>query len=161
MTRAEFETRLHPTAAGWVGVPFLHNGRTKSQGVDCLGLVLCLFQELGFAVPDTTTTPYASDWYLHTPEEQYLSGLLIHGAAVPRERLRPGDVLYFRPGILSYSRIEQITHTGVYLGGDEFLHAITGRPVAIGRLTYKAWRYTYAGAVRLLILLQAFGESVL
>lgn len=158
MTRAEFEARLRPAAVGWLGVPFLHNGRTKSQGVDCLGLALCLFQELGFAVP--TTTDYAPDWYRHTPEEQYLAGLLVHGAPTPRERLLPGDVLYFRPGLLSYSKIGLITHAGICLGDGEFVHAITNRPVAVGQLAHKAWRYTYAGAVRPLVLLQAFGETV-
>lgn len=140
-------------------MPFLHNGRVKSQGVDCLGLVLCLFREIGLTVPDTSGKQYAPDWYRHTPEDHYLAGLLVHGIPVDRARLLPGDILYFRPGLLSYSRSEMITHAGIFLGGKEFVHAVTGRPVQLASLMHKAWQISYAGAIRPHILLVALGET--
>ena len=106
MTRAEFEQKLQVAAQGWLGVRFLHNGRTKSQGVDCLGLVICLLREvLGTEehIPDGDGNAYGPDWYLHTPETRYLAGLTDNGVPVADADLLPGDVLLHEVHVASCS----------------------------------------------------------
>lgn len=179
MTRTEFEARLQETAKGWVGVGFLHNGRTKSQGVDCLGLIACVFREVGLDVPDSDGNTYRSDWYMHAQGETYLTNLLIHSVPIlPKEALaalagiegsvrldsergqfRPGDVLYFRPGVLRPGGSDRITHGGIYLGNNEMIHALNERPVEIASLRLRAWVISYAGAVRPKAVLAALGEA--
>ena len=162
MTRAEFEQRLQAAARGWLGVRFLHNGRTKSQGVDCLGLVICLLREvLGTEehIPDGDGNAYGPDWYLHTPETRYLAGLTDNGVPVTEADLLPGDVLYFRTGMLGRSKTDAITHGGVWLGDHNFIHAITGREVGLADLRQRAWRGTLAGIIRPTAVLDALGET--
>jgi len=158
MTRQEFEEKALEMARTWVGVPFLHNGRTRSQGVDCLGLIVCLLRDCGIPVPDGDGKAYAPDWYVHTPEERYLSGLLDNGIPVAKEALLPGDVPYFRPGLILRSQNETITHGGVWLGDGRFIHSITGRRVEIAELRQRAWVKAYAGAIRVHPLLHLLGE---
>lgn len=45
-------------ALSWVGVPFAHQGRSRAHGVDCVGLVLGVANELGLLPPDTDVTGY-------------------------------------------------------------------------------------------------------
>lgn len=160
MTRPEFETRLNAAAERWVGAPFLHNGRTRSQGVDCLGLIVCLLREAGIPLLDGDGTVYSPDWYLHTPEDRYLAGLLDQGVPVTQARLLPGDVVYFRAGLISRSQIPYVTHGGVWLGDGRFLHSLTDRAVGHGLLRHRAWSTTYAGAIRPKVVLDALGEAV-
>ena len=159
MTRQEFEARLQAAAASWVGAPFLHNGRTRSQGVDCMGLIVCVLRDAGIeGVQDGDGKIYRADWFLHTPEARYLSGLLANGIPVPRGPWLPGDVLYFSTGLLSPSRSEAVTHGGVWLGNGSFIHAVNGHPVAIADIGQRAWAKTYAGAIRPKAVMDALGE---
>jgi cell wall-associated NlpC family hydrolase len=40
-------TQLVAEARTWVGTPFVHQGRRRGLGVDCVGLVLCVMRNLG------------------------------------------------------------------------------------------------------------------
>ena len=55
--------------------------------------------------------------------------------SVDRKDLRPGDLLFFG------ASVDKITHTGMYIGGGEFIHDTTnGRPmVQISRLEDQPW----------------------
>ncbi len=41
-------------ARSWVGTKFHHQGRRKNVGVDCIGLIVGVAQELGLNVEDKT-----------------------------------------------------------------------------------------------------------
>ena len=114
MNRNEYEQKIVALANTWVGIPYLQNGRTRSQGVDCLGLLLVFFKELGIIV-DYKQEFYQADWYQHTPEERYLNGLKQHGIEIEPYQILPGDVLYFRTGLLAKAPIRKITHAGIAL----------------------------------------------
>jgi cell wall-associated NlpC family hydrolase len=64
---------------------------------------------------------------------------------VARERLEPGDLVFFG------SPPEKITHTGMYLGAGEFIHATTWRTpvVQISRLDDPHWSALVMGCRRL------------
>ena len=77
-------------ARDWVNTPFVHQGRLKGVGVDCLGLVLGVYLEAGHNVP-TEIPRYKT---FERP------GLLIeklseYGDQITDEEARPGDVVVF------------------------------------------------------------------
>lgn len=47
------------TARQYLGTPFLHQGRVKDGGVDCIGLLAGVAKELG--VPHKDSTDYSTD----------------------------------------------------------------------------------------------------
>lgn len=99
------DTIIH-NAKQFLDTPYLWGGRTK-QGVDCSGLVQIAFSIAGLHIP--------RDSY-----QQFYVGKLTatrwHTAG-----LRRGDTLYF------LGDDGKIRHTGIYLGEDRFLHAVSPR----------------------------------
>jgi cell wall-associated NlpC family hydrolase len=112
----------------FLGLPYLWGG-TSTFGYDCSGFVQMLYRRLGVTLP-RDAQPQA-DW----------DGF----AAVKREELQPGDLVYFgEPG-------HRITHTAMYLGGGEFISATTHEHprVRIGRLDDAHWSRLFVAARRL------------
>lgn len=48
---------IHLAARSWIGVPFTHQGRSR-DGVDCVGLVICVARELGLVPMDADANGY-------------------------------------------------------------------------------------------------------
>ena len=158
MTRPEFERHIRNEALSWVGVGFTHNGRTKSQGVDCLGLSLCLYKSIGLEPPMDGKT-YRFDWAFHMIEHPYFNELMGLSVEVPKDQLKIGDMIYFQSPALTGAGINVPTHSGLYLGNNEFVHSITGRGVFIANLTTRIWRESFAGARRPVALMALLGET--
>jgi cell wall-associated NlpC family hydrolase len=81
--------------------PYLYGGEDRF-GVDCSALVQEVFARLGVGLP-------------RTAQEQFDSPL---GVYVGWGDLRPGDLVFFHTRTHPF-----ISHVGIYLGKDEFLHA--------------------------------------
>lgn len=73
-----------------MGVKFRHQGRSLSQGFDCIGLVIWTMKELGLTEFDRTH-------YAARPEEadELSAELARHLVQVPLSEAQPGDVLRF------------------------------------------------------------------
>jgi cell wall-associated NlpC family hydrolase len=65
--------------------------------------------------------------------------------SVDRKDLQPGDLLFFG------ASPNKITHTGMYIGGGEFIHDTThGKPgVQISRLDDEPWTHLLVAARRI------------
>lgn len=111
----------------FLGLPYLWGG-TSTFGYDCSGFVQMLYRRLGATLP-RDAQPQA-DW----------GGLV----SVKRDALRPGDLLYFGDSD------RRITHTGMYLGGEEFISATTHEHprVRIDRLDDPHWSKLLVAARR-------------
>ena len=96
------EKRIVAAARGWVGTRFHHQGRLKRSarhkgGVDCLGLLIGVAQELdlrgrsGAALGDLDRRDYG-----HFPDGLALRAAL-EGALVPVGEITPGCILLLAP----------------------------------------------------------------
>jgi cell wall-associated NlpC family hydrolase len=85
----------------FLGLPYTWGGRS-SFGYDCSGFVQMLMRQRGYYIPRDADVQAA--W----------SGF----APVKRAELRAGDVLFF-------GSEGKITHTGMYIGKGQFIHATT------------------------------------
>jgi cell wall-associated NlpC family hydrolase len=105
-----------------MGTPYRWGG-TTTRGFDCSGFVRYVFRETeGITLPRTSG-------------EQAK-----FGAAVPRNQLRAGDVISFATGGGS-----RVSHVGVYIGDNKFIHSSSSRGVRIDTLTgYYAKRFVNA-----------------
>ncbi|MEL7296160.1 MAG: C40 family peptidase [Pseudomonadota bacterium] len=107
-----------------VGTPYRYGGMSTS-GFDCSGLVHYAYLEAGHSVPRTT------------------AGLWQGSSPVSDDRLRPGDVLFFRFD-------GKPSHVGLYLGDDWFVHApSTGKRVSTERLSNPFYQQRFIRAGRL------------
>ena len=140
--RGDVTTRQQPVtieetidlAKRFIGLPYLWGG-TSSFGFDCSGFTQMLGRRRGIVIPRDSGPQ--SRWDGVEP--------------VKRDELMPGDLLYFG------NSPDQITHTGMYIGRGEFIHATAyQRPaVQISRLDEPHWadllvacRRVKTGAVR-------------
>lgn len=112
----------------FLGLPYLWGG-SSSFGYDCSGFVQMLCRKRGVTLPRDANLQ--ANW----------EGLV----PVKRNRLRSGDFLFFGRSA------DKITHTGMYIGHGEFVHATTyGRPVVqISRLGDPHWTRLFVGARRI------------
>lgn len=137
------ERRVREVTERLLGIPYQHNGRTRA-GVDCLGLVYLFFKELGIEFPIDDKRGYiAQDWYKTEPD-RYITGLRNIGVEVGHFRnLRILDIPYFT----LYKNV--VTHTGVMIDSQHFIHILTGKEVSIDGFEKRFWRHKYAGGRRL------------
>lgn len=111
-----------------LGTPYRFGGASPATGFDCSGLVRHVFAE-------------AMSQQLPRRSEQ----MQRHGQPVPRDALRPGDLLFFNTEGRPFS------HVAIYIGDGRFIHAPAGKGVVrIERLHERYWASRFDGARRLL-----------
>ncbi len=110
----------------WWGTKYCIGGNTQ-KCIDCSGFTQILQREIFF-----TTLP-------RTSQEQYKES-----RSVELEDLREGDLVFFGSG-------RSISHVGVYLQNNKFVHASTSVGVTITDLNDKYWKPKFVGGGRLRI----------
>ena len=112
------------TALDLRGAPY-RNGGSDPSGFDCSGFVWYVFAQHGLALPRTVADQYRI------------------GDKVDPRSLEAGDLVFFRTDGRS------VSHVGMSIGGDEFVHAPSARgEVRVERLGSSYWRPRFAGARR-------------
>ena len=139
----EQETNISRIAQEFIGIPYLHAGRSV-KGIDCLGLVHLFYKKLGLNIPDTDGKGYSPDWYKKDPQ-RLLHGIQKLGKEVlitGSEPLQPLDLVYFRIG-------GAITHAGIMVDDKHFIHVMIGERVRVTPLN-RPWMRRLQGARRLI-----------
>ena len=114
-------------AETFLGVNYVYGG-TSPSGFDCSGLVYYCYKHFGYTVNRTA------------------AGLAYSGTAVSSTSLQVGDIILFTSKDGSY-----IGHTGIYIGGGQFIHAPhTGDVVKISNLSDTYYTNHYWGARRVI-----------
>ena len=117
-------------AISLVGTPYRYGGTQPETGFDCSGLIGFVFSEAaGLKLPRTTRELIDID-----------------AKVIDRDNLQPGDLVYFN------SRGGRVSHIGIYVGEDRFVHSpSTGSVVRIDKLNTPYWTKFYVGAKRVLM----------
>jgi cell wall-associated NlpC family hydrolase len=109
-------------AMSQLGKPYIW-AAAGPDSFDCSGLIVYSFAGVGKSLPHSTYALYNM------------------GVAVSRDQLQPGDLVFF----------DGLGHAGIYIGGDQFVHAPhTGDVVKISSLNEGWYASGYVGARRIL-----------
>ena len=114
--------KLYQSISEWMGTPYKYSGKSK-KGVDCSGLVCELYKDCNTVVLESC----AKDLF-HNSEQ------------IKKTDLREGDLVFFK------IKKNRISHVGIYLGQNKFVHASSKNGVIVSNLEdpyYK--RYFYKG----------------
>jgi cell wall-associated NlpC family hydrolase len=113
------------TAHSFIGLPYQWGSCSlEKNSFDCSGLVLAVYQLNGLNVPRTS-------------QDQYFNGQVIM-----KEDLQKGDLVFFNG-----TGSGRITHVGIYIGDDRFIHAPgTGKTICTDSLSSAYFREHFYGA---------------
>ena len=115
-------------AKSLVGTPHLMGGNS-SRGIDCSGLVKLAHAKANVDLPRSS-------------HDQARYGAIV----LPGEELQRGDLVFFHS---TYEKEHIVTHSGIYLGNNEFIHTSTKLGVTVSNLDSDYYRKHYLFATRL------------
>lgn len=105
-------------AMSLVGTPYHWGGNTPNSGFDCSGLVTYIFRDAASVI---------------LPRQSAAMGS-IPGRELSRRQLQSGDLVFFAGG-------RSISHVGVYVGENQFVHAPnSGGTVRLDNLDGAWWK---------------------
>ena len=129
LTPTGFE--IAATARRFVGSPYLWGGTTPF-GFDCSGFAQLVYKLNGVLLP--------RDAHLQAQDQRFVPA---DGAA------RPGDLLFFFGPRDGAGSDKDITHVGLALGADRFIHSAGGAGVGVSDLQEPPYAETFKKARRL------------
>jgi cell wall-associated NlpC family hydrolase len=123
--RGNIRDEIVDTAHSFIGMPYQWGSCSlQNNSFDCSGLVLAVYQLNGLNVPRTS-------------QDQYFNG-----QTIMKEDLQKGDLVFF-----NNSGNGRITHVGIYIGDDRFIHAPgTGKTICTDSLSNSYFRDHFYGA---------------
>jgi lipoprotein Spr len=102
--------RLYQSVSDWMGTPYKYSGDNK-DGIDCSGLVCEVYKKCYNVNIDGS----AKDIFNNSEQ-------------LKRSDLREGDLVFFK------IRNNKISHIGIYLGQNKFVHSSTQKGVVVSDL---------------------------
>ena len=117
--------KLYSFIDDWYGVPYKYGGKNK-EGIDCSGFASKLYKEVfGKEISGTAAS------------------ICKQCVKISKEKLREGDLVFFK------IETKEISHVGVYLKNNKFVHATTKAGVMIDDLNEKYYSNYFETAGRL------------
>ena len=124
-TKVAKPTNLEKYAKEWLGAKYVYGAASKKK-TDCSGYVMQVYKGFyGIALD-------------HSAQHIYDDG---RGYSIKRKKLQEGDLVFF-------GNFWKISHVGIYLKGDRFIHASTSKGVVITPMDDNYWASKYKGARR-------------
>ena len=113
-------------AKNYLGCKYVSGGSSPATGFDCSGFTSYVYKNFGVSLSRAS------------------KGQINDGVAVSRSDLQPGDIVVF-----NNSGNTAIGHVGIYIGGDNFIHAANpSQGVTITSLSSSYYNKRYVGARR-------------
>jgi lipoprotein Spr len=119
-----FDPRLYGAVTDWLGTPYRYAGCSRS-GIDCSAFVREILRA-AFGIE------------AHGNSRQLFAAT----RRVAGDSLQAGDLVFFT------TRRKQISHVGVFLDGNRFVHSSRSRGVIVSDLGSPYYKRRYAGAGR-------------
>lgn len=116
-------------AQKYIGVRYVYGGSSE-KGFDCSGLTQYVFRKAGISINRTASSQARQ------------------GIKIEKSDLKPGDLVFFDTN----GGRNSISHVGIYMGNDKFIHAESGsiRKVTISSLKESYYSRNYMTARRVL-----------
>lgn len=111
-----------------IGVPYKWGG-TTTAGFDCSGYTQYVMKKCGVTIGRTT-------------KDQ-----IKNGTSVNKANLKAGDLVFFKD---TYEGCTNPSHVGIYIGGNQFIHASSSKGVTISQLNSNYYNQHYYGARRVI-----------
>ena len=112
------------TANQFIGIRYRWGGQASDTGFDCSGLTMVVYRLNGLELPRSS-------------RQQWKAGRPVY----PGQLLK-GDLVFF-----ATSGGERVSHVGIYIGNNKFLHApSSGRKIRISSMSNKYYKSRYLGA---------------
>ena len=118
-------TNLEKYAKEWLGAKYVYGAASKRK-TDCSGYVMQVYKGFYGISLD------------HSAQHIYDDG---RGYSIKRKKLQEGDLVFF-------GNFWKISHVGIYLKGNRFIHASTSKGVVITPMDDNYWASKYKGARR-------------
>lgn len=118
-------TNLEKYAKEWLGAKYVYGAASKKK-TDCSGYVMQVYKGFYGISLD------------HNAQRIYDDG---RGYSIKRNKLQEGDLVFF-------GNFWKISHVGIYLKGNRFIHASTSKGVVITSMDDNYWASKYKGARR-------------
>lgn len=134
-------SQLLAEARGWLGTPWVHQGRTKGLAVDCVGFVVEVARAAGVLSIDEAAN------YRRRPDGVTLAAKLgEYLARKPIARIEPADVVLIRTDAVA----DHVALVGDYPhGGLTLLHAYLPMRKVVEHRLDTVWRRRILGAFTL------------
>lgn len=106
----------------WLGTPYKYGGNTR-EGTDCSGMVCAVFKKV-----------YNKDMYRRSADQ------VKNVTLISPDKLEAGDLVFFK------INHDTVSHVGIYIGENKFIHSSTSRGVIISSLDEPYYKkYFYSG----------------
>ncbi|MBO9573583.1 MAG: C40 family peptidase [Chitinophagaceae bacterium] len=116
--------RLISFLEDWYGTPYKYGGSTR-RGIDCSAFACTMMDTVyNISLPRTSREQYGA------------------GKRISKKELKQGDLVFF-------NTTGGVSHVGVYLNNNKFVHASTSSGVMISDLDDAYFKRRYVGACRL------------
>ena len=119
--------KLYKELKRWLGTPYAYAEHTCGEGTDCSGMVMEVYQEV-YGIK------------LHRNSAKMLE---VNCSIIDLDDLREGDLVFFVT-----SSDDHVSHVGIYLKDNKFVHASSSRGVTVDDLRQNYYATHFHSAAR-------------